>query len=496
MRTMNVLLVCPEYPDTFWSFKHALRFLAKGAGQPPLGLLTVAALLPTGWSKRLVDLSVRPLTSEDLAWADYVFLGGMAIQADSARKVIARCNEAGVPVVAGGPLFTARHHEFTGVDHFVLNEAELTLPPFLEDLRHGRPKPLYTTPEWADVTTTPIPLWELVDPRDYATLNIQYSRGCPYDCEFCDITVLFGHVPRTKSADQVIAEMEAVFRTGWRGHLFFVDDNFIGNRVKLRKEILPRIIRWMEEHGHPFSLGTEASLNLSDDPELLKMMGRAGFEEVFVGIETPNVESLEECKKTPNRNRDLLASVHTLQRAGLQVQAGFIVGFDSDPPLIFDDLIRFIEESGIVVAMVGLLNAPINSRLHQRLAKENRLLRAFTGNNTDFSVNFVPRMDLDALLGGYKRVVGTLYSPRAYYRRVRGFLEHHDPPVRHHAPVGVAQVRALLRSMLLLGVVGEGRLDYWRLFFWSLLRRPRQFSTAITLSVYGFHFRRVFELHG
>ena len=492
---MKVLLVSPEYPDTFWSFKHALRFVSKRAGQPPLGLLTVASLLPAEWEKRLVDLSFERLTSEDLRWADFVFLGGMAIQAESATKVIERCNEAGTKVVAGGPLFTARHQDFPGVDHFVLNEAEITLPPFLDDLRHGRARHVYSTTGWADLTTTPVPMWGLVDPRQYATMNIQYSRGCPYDCEFCDVTVLFGHVPRTKSADQVITEMEAVHRTGWRGHLFFVDDNFIGNKVKLKDEVLPRIIRWMEEHGHPFSLGTEASLNLADDPVLLDLMARAGFDEVFVGIESPNAQSLEECKKTPNRDRDLLASVHKLQKAGLQVQAGFIVGFDSDPPSIFDNLIQFIEQSGIVVAMVGLLSAPRNSRLHHRLGKENRLLASFTGNNTDFTMNFVPRMDRDALLEGYRRVVSTLYSPKAYYRRVKGFLETHEPHGRHQAPLGIVHVRALLRSMLLLGVVGEGRLDYWRLLLWSLVRKPRQFSTAITLTIYGFHFRRVFELH-
>ena len=492
---MKVLLVCPEYPDTFWSFKHALRFVSKSAGQPPLGLLTVASLLPADWEKRLIDLNLAPLSPEDLRWADLVFLGGMGIQAESARAVVARCNQAGVKVVAGGPLFTARHEEFPGVDHFVLNEAEITLPLFLEDLRRGTPRPLYTTTEWADVTTTPPPMWELIDPRNYATMNIQYSRGCPYDCEFCDITVLFGHRPRTKSTEQVIAEMEAVYRTGWRGHLFFVDDNFIGNRNRLKAEILPRIIQWMDEHGHPFSLGTEASLDLADDPVLVERMARAGFEEVFVGIESPNAESLEECKKTPNRGRDLLSSIRTLQEAGLQVQAGFIVGFDSDPPTIFDRLITFIEESGIVVAMVGLLNAPVRSRLHRRLGRENRLLHAFSGNNTDFTMNFVPRMDPGTLADGYRRVVATLYAPRAYYRRVRDFLETHRPAGRHQAPIALGQVRALLRSMFVLGIAGEGRLEYWKLVLWSLARRPRQFSTAITLAIYGFHFRRVFELH-
>jgi radical SAM superfamily enzyme YgiQ (UPF0313 family) len=490
---MKILLVCPEYPDTFWSFKHALRFISKRAGQPPLGLLTVASLLPVEWEKRLLDLNLTTLAPQDLRWADYVFLGGMSVQAESARAVIALCNEVGTKVVAGGPLFTARHEEFHGVDHFVLNEAEITLPPFLDDLRRGQPKHLYTTDAWADLSTTPLPMWELIDRRQYATMNVQYSRGCPYDCEFCDITVLYGRTPRTKSGSQVIAELDALYRYGWRGHVFFVDDNFIGNRVKLKKEILPRVIRWMEATHHPFSLGTEASLNLSDDPELLALMARAGFEEVFVGIESPNADSLEECKKIPNKNRDLIASVKTLQKAGLQVQGGFIVGFDHDPPSIFESLIRFIKESGIVVAMVGLLNAPINSRLYNRLGKENRLLKTFTGNNTDFSMNFIPKMNPQGLLDGYRKILATIYSPKEYYQRVMDFLKTHEPLRQHSSPVRFAQLRALSKSMLLLGVIGQERLYYWKLFFWSLFRRPRHFSTAITLAIYGFHFRRVFQ---
>jgi radical SAM superfamily enzyme YgiQ (UPF0313 family) len=490
---MKILLVCPEYPDTFWSFKHALRFISKKAGQPPLGLMTVASLLPVHWEKRLVDTNLRKLTTKDLQWADFVFLGGMSVQEESARAIIAQCNEAAVKVVAGGPLFTARHEEFNGVAHFVLNEAEITLPMFLEDLQRGVPKPLYTTTDWADVTTTPLPMWDLIDRRQYATMNVQYSRGCPYDCEFCDITVLFGRQPRTKSVAQTIAEMDALYRNGWRGHVFFVDDNFIGNKNKLKKEVLPAMIRWMDEKHHPFTLGTEASLNLSDDPELLELMARAGFEEVFVGIESPNAESLKECKKIPNKDRDLIASIKTLQKAGLQVQGGFIVGFDHDPPAIFDALIRFIKESGIVVAMVGLLNAPINSRLYTRLKKEQRLLKAFTGNNTDFSMNFIPAMNRQALLDGYRKILATVYSPREYYQRVMDFLKTHEPLRQHREQLRFTQVRALAKSMLLLGVIGKERLYYWKLFFWSLFRRPRHFSTAITLAIYGFHFRRVFE---
>ena len=490
---MKILLVCPEYPDTFWSFKHALRFISKKAGQPPLGLLTVAGLLPAEWEKRLVDLNLTALAAQDLRWADYVFLGGMSVQAEAARAVIAQCNEVGTKVVAGGPLFTARHEEFRGVDHFILNEAEITLPPFLDDLRRGQPKRLYATDEWADLAATPLPMWELIDSRQYATMNVQYSRGCPYDCEFCDITVLYGRLPRTKSGSQVIAELDALYRYGWREHVFFVDDNFIGNRAKLKKEVLPLIIRWMEEKRHPFSLGTEASLNLSDDPELLDLMARAGFEEVFVGIESPNEGSLEECKKIPNKNRDLIGSVKTLQKAGLQVQGGFIVGFDHDPPSIFDSMIRFIRESGIVVAMVGLLNAPIKTRLYDRLKKEDRLLNVFSGNNTDFSINFIPKMSHQALVDGYRKVLGTIYSPREYYQRVIDFLRTHEPRGQRKSRLRLSHLYAVSRSMLLLGVIEKERIYYWKLFFWSLLRRPRHFSMAITLAIYGFHFRRVVQ---
>ncbi|MGA9115709.1 MAG: B12-binding domain-containing radical SAM protein [Bacteroidota bacterium] len=490
---MKILLVCPEYPDTFWSFKHALRFISRKAAQPPLGLLTVASLLPPAWEKRLVDLNLGSLTDDDLRWADIVFLGAMAVQEASARTVITRCNALGRRIVAGGPLFTARHGDFPGVDHFVLNEAELTLPPFLEDLGRGRPERLYTTSAWADLTSTPLPMWELISRRSYATMSLQYSRGCPYDCEFCDITVLYGRAPRTKSAAQVVAELDALYERGWRGNVFFVDDNFIGNREKLKREVLPRIIAWMEARRHPFTLGTEASLNLADDPVLLDLMVRAGFVEVFVGIETPNEESLKECGKTPNRHRDLLSSVRILQQAGLQVQGGFIVGFDHDTASVFDALIRFIQQSGIVVAMVGILNAPVNTRLYHRLRGEKRLLKAITGDNTDLSINFIPAMNLQDLQDGYRRVLAAIYSPRAYYRRVTEFLRIHQPRRHPSGRLRVAHLCALWKSMFVLGVVERERMHYWKLFFWSLLRRPRHFPTAMTLAIYGFHFRRVFE---
>lgn len=494
---MNILLVYPRCPDTFWSFRHALRFVSKKAGSPPLGLLTVAALLPGAWEKRLVDMNVKDLEDEDIRWADYVFLGAMSVQQESARSVIHRCKSLGAKVVAGGPLFTARHDDFAdeNVDHFVLNEAEITLPLFLKDLAAGCPQAVYTSNEWADVRTTPIPLWDLISLKHYAMMNLQYSRGCPYDCEFCDITVLYGRTPRTKTKEQVIAELDSLYFRGWRGHIFLVDDNFIGNKVKVKREILPAIIRWMEDRKRPVTLSTEASLNLADDQQLLSMMTQAGFEAVFVGIESPNEDSLAECGKDNNRNRDLISCIQRIQQAGLEIQGGFIVGFDNDPVSIFDRLAGFIQESGIVTAMVGLLNAPRGTRLHQRLAKEGRLLQTISGDNTDASMNFEPKMSSETLLRGYQNVLRNIYTPKHYYARVMHFLSGYQPVSRGGFHLSYGQISAFFKSTVLLGVVGKERVHYWKLFFWSLFRRPRLFPLAITHAIYGFHFRKVFEQH-
>jgi len=366
---MKILLVYPKYPDTFWSLKHALKFISKRATHPPLGLLTVAALLPKEWSKKLVDMNVTPLGDRDIEWADLVFVSAMSIQKASVEEVIGRCKRLGVAVVAGGPLFTTDHEGFKGIDHLVLNEAEVTLPLFLRDLENGRAKRLYTSREFPDLERTPIPLWELIDMKKYATMSIQYSRGCPFNCEFCDISVLYGRKVRTKNKDRLLAELESLYAHGWRGDVFFVDDNFIGNRRALKAEILPAIIEWMENRKYPFCFNTEASVDLSDDERLMQLMVNAGFISVFVGIETPNEESLAECNKVQNKNRDLIGSVKKLQRSGLYVTGGFIVGFDNDPPSIFERLIAFIQESGIVTAMVGLLNAPRGLRPGCPIAK-------------------------------------------------------------------------------------------------------------------------------
>ena len=490
---MRILLVYPEFPDTFWSFRHALRFIRKKASFPPLGLLTIAAMLPESWEKRLVDINTTPLRRRDLEWADYVFLSAMVVQRDGVRQVLKRCREAGVRVVAGGPLFIGEHQDFPEVDHFVLGEAEATLPLFLKDLARGEAKRVYASDEFPDMELSPTPLWELADLSQYSGMCIQYSRGCPFDCDFCNITAMFGHKPRVKTADQVIAELDALHELGWRAGVFFVDDNFIGNKRSLKTEVLPALIKWRQgKRGLAFQ--TEVSINLADDPKLLEMMVEAGFDRVFVGIETPDDESLAECNKFQNRGRDLLASVKTLQRAGLEVSGGFIVGFDSDGPTIFQQQIDFIQKSGIVTAMVGLLQAPYGTRLYERLKKEGRLFGELSGDNTDDTMNFRPKMDPKLLHEGYRRILLSIYSPRAYYERVRTFLKEYKKSHAIRPVLEPEYLGALFRSMVALGLRGKGRFEYWRLFFWTLFRRPRLFPEAITLAIYGFHFRRIYEL--
>jgi radical SAM superfamily enzyme YgiQ (UPF0313 family) len=490
---MKILLVYPEFPDTFWSFKHALRFIQKKAASPPLGLLTVAAMLPAEWEKRLVDLNITSLTTKDLAWADYVFISAMIVQRDAARALIARCKDFGSKVVAGGPLFTMEHEQFSEVDHFVLNEAELTLPPFLTDLANGCAQHVYATTEYPDIHLTPTPLWQLANLKHYDTFSIQFSRGCPFSCDFCNVTALLGHRPRTKTAVQIIAELDSLYALGWRKSIFFVDDNFIGNKKQIKSEVLPALIEWRKgKLGMPFS--TEASINLADDPELLSLMTQAGFDTVFVGIETPNPASLAECSKNQNQGRDLVESVKRLQRTGLQVQGGFIVGFDNDPPSIFQQQIDFIQKSGIVTAMVGLLQAPPGTRLYERMKKEGRLVNEMSGDNVDGSTNIAPKMGLEPLRAGYRKLLSQIYAPKLYYERVLTFLrEYHPPEIHFH--LDAQYFLALWRSIYQLGIRGVERVHYWRLFFWTLFHRPRLFPLAITLAIMGFHFRQVAELH-
>ena len=494
---MNILLIYPHFPDTFWSFKHALKFIRKKASSPPLGLLTVASMLPKEWNLKLVDMNVRELKDRDVLWADYAFISAMTVQKESAIQVIKKCKDLATKVVCGGPLFTTEHKSFVDVDYFVLNEAEITLKSFLFDLESGEPKKLYSTTEYPDMRTSPSPTWELIRFGDYASMSIQYTRGCPFNCDFCNVTALLGHQMRLKSSEQILVELDGLYDKGWRGGIFFVDDNLIGNKKALKQDLLPALINWRKDKiGITFN--TEVSINLADDDELIGLMVAAGFTQVFIGIETPDDANLAECSKRQNMNRDLVADVRKIQHAGMQVQGGFIVGFDNDSLFTFQRLVDFIQKSGIVTAMVGILQAPIGTELYRRMEEAGRLIKNMTGDNVDGKTNIIPKMNIDLLTSRYKELVRHIYSPEIYYERVKTFLrEYKLPKIKLNFSFGKIwqDISALLRSIFRLGFFGKERKQYWNLFFWTLFRKPRLFPLAITFSVYGYHFRKVSELH-
>ena len=484
---MRVLLVYPRDPDTFWSFRHVLGFVDKRAAFPPLGLLTVAALLPQDWELRLVDTNVDSLGDRDIAWADWVMLSGMIVHRQSAREIAKRCVRLGKPLIAGGPLFTGSHRSFPEIRHFVLGEAEDVMDEVVLDMLAGRVKSTYRAPGFTDVTRSPVPRWDLVDPRRYVALSVQFSRGCPFDCEFCDIVATYGRVPRTKAPLQLVAELEVLHRAGWRDMVFIVDDNFIGNKKRVR-ELLVALVEWRVRVRPAMGFLTEASVNLADQKDLLDLMAHAGFKKVFVGLESPVTASLEECDKVQNSKRDLKDAVREIQASGLQVLGGFIVGFDNDPPDIFRHQFDFIQGAGVVTAMVGLLTALPQTRLYERLAREGRLLAESLGDNTSAALNFVPRLDRDRLLAGYRELMRSLYAPENYYRRAREFLSTWRPR-GPRMRLSRADLRAFLRSMWILGLRGRGRLAYWRFFWTTLIREPRKFHAAMEIAIMGHHFR-------
>ncbi|MFO7722286.1 MAG: B12-binding domain-containing radical SAM protein [Bacteroidales bacterium] len=492
---MKILLVYPHIPDSFWSFRYALRFISKKASMPPLGLVTIAAMLPGEWEKRVVDLNVEGLHPGDVQWADYVFISAMNIQRDSVGRILKACGKANVKTVGGGPLFTQSPNAFPEIDHLILNEAEITLPLFLDDLAAGRkPSKVYSTGEYADITKTPVPLYNLLSRKAYAYMSIQISRGCPFACDFCEITSLLGHKVRMKETRQVLDELEELYRQRWRGPVFIVDDNFIGNKKVIKQTLLPAMNSWMKEHRHPFIFTAEASIDLADDDELLRLMVDTGFKSVFIGIETPEEQSLVACNKMQNKDRDLLGSVRKIQQAGLLVSGGFIVGFDTDSPSVFRRQTEFIQQSGIVSAMVGLLNAPRNTRLYHRLAEEGRIIHDSSGNNTDLSLNFIPRMDRAELIAGYNGLIKSIYAAKPYYQRIRTLLRHHRPRATQPKRINFAALLGFLRSILIIGIVEKGRFEYWKMILWALMNRPGSLVDAIEYTIYGYHFRRVFNL--
>jgi radical SAM superfamily enzyme YgiQ (UPF0313 family) len=489
---MNALLVYPEFPDTFWSFKHALKFLGKQAAQPPLGLMTVAALLPRAWKKRLVDTNVERLRDHDLAWADVVLLSGMHIQSDSLLAIVERCRAYGLRTVVGGPIASSVPAVELKADHVVIGEAESLIAGLALDLEKGTAKPVYQAAERPEMATSPLPDLSLIKMKRYSTMTVQYSRGCPFNCEFCDIIEIYGRRPRTKAVRQVLAELDQLCAAGWRDTVFIVDDNFIGNKSRA-KDLLRALVQWRVEHNVSFDFLTEASLNLADDPELMQLMQDAGFKSVFLGIETPDESGLIASNKLQNTRRSLLDSVATIQSYGMQVMGGFILGFDTDKDDIFDRMVEFIQKSGIPIAMVGLLQAMPGTQLFRRLRREGRIVDAGGGNNTDSRLNFMPHMDAAKLVEGYRSVLKQIYSCEAYYERVKVYLNRTQPQPGAHVKsqpwITPDNLRALVNSIIRQGIFGRQRWSYWKFLAAAATRYRRCFGVAMTLAVMGYHFQ-------
>ena len=489
----NALLIYPEHPPTYWGMKSALEIIGKKSAFPPLGLLTIASMFPPEYNLRLVDLNVTSLQDADLEWADIAFTSTMIVQRVSLQLVVDQCKRAGVPVVAGGPHPTTFHEEIEGVDHFVLDEVEETFPQFLQDLERGSAKAMYREPRKPDITRTPIPRFDLIDMSNYHTIGLQFSRGCPFDCEFCDITKLYGRVARTKTPAQMVEEFELIYQLGWRGQVFLVDDNFIGNKRDAMK-LLPVLGEWQKAHGYPFSLCTEASVNLARLDALMEAMVEAGFDTVFLGIETPNPEALIKTKKPQNLSkRDdnyLFNAVRKIQNTGMQVQGGFILGLDGDDESVFDAQISFIQETGIPVAAIYLLTALKGTDMYNRLETENRLLDVSVGTSS-MTLNFQPEIDPSVLIEGYQRVTTTLYDPslERYFQRCLTLIEHLKPVPHLSKPRTEMAVYADIMGLRRL--LSEHQLPAYLRFIAEVSKRyPRMLPKAIDLAAQGYHFEK------
>ncbi len=487
----NILLIYPEVPqNTYWSFQYALQFTGKKSAMPPLGLITIASYFPEDYRLKLVDLNIESLDEADVLWADHVYVSAMIVQKASFKKVVATCNRLNTTVVAGGPYPTSSREKIKGVDHLVLGEVENTLPDFIAAMEDGTAERVYPPADKPAMADARVPRFDLLDMGAYASMSIQYSRGCPFKCEFCDIWSVYGNRPRLKSATGVTAELDALFELGWEGPVFMVDDNFIGNKKRVKTDLLPALIDWQRAHRFVFRFFTEASINMADDVDLLAAMRNAGFDEVFIGIETPSVEGLRETGKKQNLKLDMAAAVKTIQRHGMEVMAGFIVGFDSDTDDIFDRQVAFIQETGIPQAMVGLLTALPGTQLYRRLETQGRLLHAADGNNTHANaINFVPRMDEAVLKSGYNRILSTIYDRRLknYFSRCSRLLDNLGRTHRFGREVHFQEIKVLFKSLLWQTVAPYGY-QYVKFLLRNLIRNREMFAEAVKLSVVGHHY--------
>ena len=487
----NILLVYPKVPsNTYWSFKYALPFIHKKSTMPPLGLITVSSLIPDGYNLKLVDLNIEHLHERDIAWADAVFLSSMIVQKASFENVVRLCNRFSKPVIAGGPYPTSSPQQMTNVDHIVVGEAEALISPLLNDLQKRRAQSIYRCTKRPDLTRTVVPRFDLLKMEAYADMAIQYSRGCPFTCEFCDIWPMYGNKPRLKSASHFVAELDTLYRLGWQGPIFIVDDNFIGNRNRVKRELLPALESWQKRHGYVFRFFTEASINLANDDELLDGMKNAGFTEVFIGIETVSPESLKETGKEQNVKVNMEKAVAKIQRHGLAVMAGFILGFDNDTEEVFDEQISFIQKTGIPKAMVGLLTALPGTKLYERLLAEGRLIRETIGNNThSLTTNFITKMNSANLKEGYKEILATIYDTnlKNYFARCNRLLDNLGPSDYFQRDIHFAEVRTFFTSLFRQPFTPYG-FQYLKFISRNFLKHRDTFAEAITFSVMGHHF--------
>ena len=491
----NVLLVYPEFPASYWGYNFALDFVGKKAAMPPLGLLTVAGIFPEEYPLKVVDMNVHSLTDEHLEWADLVFTSTMIVQRDSLKEVIQLCNQARIPVIAGGPHPTSYYQDLEGADHLILDEVEETLLDFLRDLERGTAKRIYRAPEKPNVSRSPLPRYDLIDLDEYASMALQFSRGCPFDCEFCDITKLFGRKPRTKTNDQILAEFDLLYGLGWRGSLFLVDDNFIGNK-RAALSLLTDVARWQKKRDYPFSLFTEASVNLGRLEPLLDAMIDSGFTTVFLGIETPNREALLKTKKKQNtrtgEEQYLMNAVRKIQQKGMEVMGGFILGLDGDSAHAFNSQIEFIQEAGVPMAMVGLLTALKGTDLYHRLQREGRLLKESTGNNLSITLNFETEMDREVLIEGYKRVLTTIYDPtlKNYFERCWTLLKNLKFTEHTVRKFGKTEMMAVAKSIKRQLLSRQGP-AYFRFLVRVFRYNPRLLTEAVRLAIMGYHFEKI-----
>ncbi|WNZ21704.1 B12-binding domain-containing radical SAM protein [Leptolyngbya sp. NK1-12] len=507
---MKVLLIWPILPNSFWSYQETLDLLGLKTNMPPLGLITVAAMLPQEWEMRLIDRNVKLETEADWEWCDLVIVSAMIVQRDDLRHVIQTAKAKGKKVAVGGP-FPTSVPDFaleSGADYLILDEGEITIPMFLEALERGETSGTFRTLEKPDVTQTPIPRYDLLDLTAYMSMTIQFSRGCPFQCEFCDIITIYGRKPRTKTPQQMLAEFQALYELGWAGIIFVVDDNFIGNK-RNAKVFLRELIPWMQERNFPFPLLTEASLNLAEDDELLELMVQAGFRAVFMGIETPDADSLMVANKEQNTRGSLVEACHKITRAGLKIISGFIIGFDGERSGAGQRIVDFVEESTIPEAHLGVLTALPNTAMWQRLKREGRLIDDTIEEQDGDTLspqlalmNFVPTRPIEEIATEYIDAFWKLYEPTTYLKRtfrhlsmMQGKLQtntnpDHVPPIAYQVGQAMAQkvgIRMLKAISWRYGVLRSTRFLYWKYLITLIIQKPHLVPGFLTILAFGEH---------